>query len=93
MVQFATALKQLPAQVLEHTYSYSAMGTWTTTLRFRGIPLRVLFDGREGEVRLERSASRKPPYDWQEAGRHKCGDGRTIASDALLDALRSLVKP
>ena len=65
MAQFATELKSLPAQVLEHGYSYESFGSWWVTFRFGGIPFRATFDGKERRVVVERSTSRKPPYAWE----------------------------
>jgi hypothetical protein len=91
MVQFATAFKQLPAQVLEHRYLYDHMGSWITTIRFRGIPIRIAYGGRDDEIVLERSSSGKPPYDWQEVERYKFSPGELIGDEKLLSAIRSTV--
>jgi hypothetical protein len=65
MAEFASALKALPAQVLEHDYSYEAFGSWSMAVRYRGVPLRVVFDGKDGHVSVQRSASRNAPYVWE----------------------------
>jgi len=65
MGRLAAALKALPAQVVEHTYSYDSFGSWAMTLRHRGQPLRLVFDGREQEYLLEQSMSPKHPYRWK----------------------------
>ena len=54
MSALAKALKPLPAQILEHCYHYSSFGSWWLVLRHRGIPLRVVFDGKELTLRIER---------------------------------------
>ena len=71
MVQLATGLKAMPAQVLEHTYSYESFGSWAMIIRYRGQPFRILFDGKEHEYLLERSTSREQPYRWQRLSWHK----------------------
>jgi hypothetical protein len=65
MGRLAVGLKAMPAQVLEHTYSYASFGSWAMIIRYRGQPFRVVFDGKESEYLLERSTSREHPYRWQ----------------------------
>ena len=55
MVKLASELRSLPAQILEHTYNYSAFGSWWTTVQRKGITFRVVFDGKEGQMRLEQA--------------------------------------
>jgi hypothetical protein len=61
MLALSKMLKALPAQVLEHHYSYQSFGSWQATIRCKGIGYRLSFDGKEGLIALERSESRKPP--------------------------------
>jgi hypothetical protein len=65
MGRLAAGLKAMPAQVLEHIYSYESFGSWAVIIRYRGQPFRVVFDGKENEYLLERSTSRELPYRWQ----------------------------
>ncbi len=67
MKRFATALEALPAQVVEHRASFAAFGSWWTTVRFNGVSLRIVFDGRDRQVVLERSTTSRPPYNWGDA--------------------------
>jgi hypothetical protein len=66
MVDLATALKAIPAQVIESVYSYESCGSWSITLRCRGVTVRAVHDGRDREVSLQRSRTRKPPHEWDE---------------------------
>jgi hypothetical protein len=66
MAEFASALRALPAQVLEHNYSYEAFGSWSVVLRYQGVPLRVVFDGKERHVSVQRSPSSRAPYEWED---------------------------
>ena len=66
LATFATALKAIAAQVLDSEYSYESFGSWSITLRCKGITLRVVHDGRDREVTLQRSRTRKPPHEWEE---------------------------
>ena len=54
MTRLAEDLRSLPAQIEEHEYSYSTFGSWCTTVRRRGHLFRIIFDGKELEVRLDR---------------------------------------
>jgi hypothetical protein len=67
MADFAAALKPLPAQVLEHSYSYESFGSWWATIRYRGMFFRVVFDGKEGRLAVQRSVSREAPHVWGSA--------------------------
>jgi hypothetical protein len=55
--ELATALKSLPAQILEHQYSYEGFGSWWATVRHRGVCYRIVLDGRDGQVSIECSSS------------------------------------
>jgi hypothetical protein len=70
MSRFAAALAGLPAQVLEHSYTYLSFGSWTVTFRHRGRLFRLHYDGREQEHLLERSATRHSPHDWTTVWQH-----------------------
>jgi len=68
MEELAEALRALPAQICDHSYSYESFGSWATVIRCKGVRLRLVFEGRDHEYRLERSPSRKPPDEWCETG-------------------------
>ena len=57
-------LSSLPAQLLSHHYSDESFGSWWSVIRHRGIVVRAIFDGKEGELVVERAASTGPPYMW-----------------------------
>jgi hypothetical protein len=65
MIRLVERLRPVPAQLLEHVYSYESFGSWSCIVRCGGIPLRIVFDGRDRELVVERSRSRKPPYAWE----------------------------
>lgn len=69
MVRLAEHFKMVPAQLLEHSYSYQSFGSWWSLLLVNGQPVRIVFDGREGVMIVERSSTRKAPYDWSESHR------------------------
>lgn len=66
MARLIERFGSLPAELLEHEYSYQSFGSWLSIFRFKGVPLRLSFDGRDREIVVQRSASRKPPYLWGE---------------------------
>jgi hypothetical protein len=84
LAAFATALKAVPAQILDSAYSYESFGSWSITLRCKGITLRAVHDGRDREVTLQRSRTRKPPHEWDEPLWR-----RTIASSEFDTELQS----
>ena len=91
MMELAAGLKSLPAQVLDHSYSYEAFGSWWLTLRLKGVVFRIARDGREEELVLQKSKTRKPPYDWEvPISRQQIATGHTIALRDVIDALRAV---
>jgi hypothetical protein len=66
LAAFATALKAVPAQILDSACSYESFGSWSITLRCKGITVPAMHDGRDREVTLQRSRTRKPPHEWEE---------------------------
>jgi len=89
MSRFTTILKALPAQVLAHSYSYESFGSWTATIRYRGTPLRLLFDGRDNTYSLDRSASQKPPYAWAEIWRESGALVAGPCDEQIIAAIRN----
>ena len=93
MADFATELKSLPAQVLEHSYSYESFGSWWVTVRCRGISFRIVFDGKEGQLEIQRSASKTPPYAWGGAvWEHAIRPDTDLELRDLIDAMRASVE-
>lgn len=90
MVELAEALRTLPADILSHEYAYEAFGSWFVVVRCNGVRMRLVFDGRDCIYRLERSASRKSPDEWQEAMWHR--PSRSDASLPLREILDALVQ-
>src|SRR5262245_29740614 len=68
MVGLAEDLRTLPAQVLEHSYHHEAFGSWELTVRRRGQTFRIVFDGKEREVRLERATTTGNTRRWGGVG-------------------------
>ncbi len=62
--RLAHALKALPAQILEHHYSYESFGSWYVVLRHEGHISQLVYDGRDDHMGLRRSLDRKPPYNY-----------------------------
>jgi hypothetical protein len=87
MDRLATLLKGLPAQVFDHDYSYESFGSWSMTIRCKGCPLRVTFDGKEHEYRLEKSATPRAPYSWSLVW-NRTDLSENAATSAIIDAIR-----
>ena len=64
MSQLAIALKELPAQVLEHRYHGESFGSWYILIRHSGRVSQLSYDGRDDYLGLRRSLDRKPPYSY-----------------------------
>lgn len=92
MVRLAAVLKTLPAQILEHRYDYDSFGTSSTIVRYKGIPLRIVVSPRDGSVQLQRSATRKHPYSWQDCWRHPTVPGEDPFGESLLTAITDSVQ-
>jgi len=90
-IKLVTALKFVPAQMLDHQDSYESFGSWTMTLRASGNVFRVVWDGKERLLlTLQRSRSRKQPYDWQQPVWERSGvDGNGIVPMELVEAVRA----
>ena len=80
MRETAEALKRSPAQVLDHWYSYQTFGSWTLVVRYKGVPYKLIFDGKEGNFGLHRSATKKHPYDWSEVWPPRAVDGEVSST-------------
>jgi hypothetical protein len=83
MSRLARALKPLPAQVLDHNYSYESFGSWYVVVRHKGRVGQLIFDGRDNHLGLRWSADRKPPYQY--------GAEQTVDSGVGVDALEPAV--
>ena len=64
MAELARRLGALPAQVLEHQYSYRDFGSWWTQVQHKGTTFRIVFDGKERLLLLERASTSIAPGAW-----------------------------
>jgi hypothetical protein len=62
MVNIASGLAGFPAQILQQSYTYESFGSWWFSFRFKGQELRVVFDGKDGNLFLQK----KGGSDWNE---------------------------
>jgi hypothetical protein len=88
MAELAEALKALPAEILEHHYHYSTMGSWWTLLRCKGVRMQLVFDGRDDLYSLQCSAARKPPDAWGPDFWTRSDPGREIPVAEIVHAVR-----
>jgi hypothetical protein len=63
MTDLALWLPDICAQLKEHTYSYKFFGSWWFTFAKAGRMYRVIYDGKENELRLE-LGSLAPDSQW-----------------------------
>jgi hypothetical protein len=64
VLRLAQALKAMPAQILEYNYAYEAFGSWYLVVRYKGVVSRLVFDGRDRHLALQKSANGKAPYEY-----------------------------
>ena len=64
MVRFHAQLSELPAQFLEHHSSFASFGSWWSIIRYKGVPFRIVYDGRDRGLVVEQSEAANPPYAW-----------------------------
>ena len=90
IIQFATKLKELPAQIEEHSYSNESFGSWVTIIRCKGIRMRLVFDGRDFNYSIQRSSSRKAPDVWEDT----CWQRTCKSSEEfpMLDIVEAIIK-
>lgn len=85
MARLAGDLQTLPAQILAHAYNYSTFGSWWTTLQRKGIAFRIVFDGKERQLRLEREGTATGTGHWEAL------DSWPADDDAGAQAIRDVV--
>jgi len=90
MAELATRLGELPAQVLEHQYSYNHFGSWWMTVLFRGTTFRFVFDGKDRQWVFERGGEYGRPDDWKMLEHWPAAEvGQAQLVQAILDRLRA----
>jgi hypothetical protein len=88
MREVALELKAMPAQVLEHHYSYESFGSWFLVFRYRGRPFRIVFDGKEQLCVVEESVTQKAPYRWERTIWQKNGESDLVPLADLIITVR-----
>ena len=87
MARVARRCRGMQAQILEHVYQHSAGGSWLLYFNFRGVLYRVVLDGRESALTLERAADpRRQDFAVVETRRPGKEDLEFLV-DGMLDAL------
>lgn len=91
LIRLVRMLRGLPARLEDHEYSYASFGSWWVRVRFRGILFRLVFDGRDRELLIERSTTDTQPYAWSSPEwRRTLGAHSEIPSVEIAQALRSV---
>jgi hypothetical protein len=62
MNSISSELAKLPAQIQEHNYTYVSFGSWNCLIQYKGTTLRVIFDGRDNFLIIEKKINEI----WQE---------------------------
>ncbi len=87
MTRLAARCRAMRAQVLEHSYQYSAFGSWFFHFDFRGGLYRVVHDVRESDLTLERAADPRRRDYKVVALQHPVGPDPESVVNGMLDDL------
>jgi hypothetical protein len=74
MAKLAGDLGTIAARILAHEYRHDAFGSWWMTVQRRGDIFRIVFDGKERELRLERATESGQAESWEDLGSWSAGD-------------------
>lgn len=91
IARLAHALKALPAQILEHEYSCESFGSWYLVFRRKGVVGRLVFDGHENELVMQKSKDRKPPYHFGSERDVGSGVGVGVPDDSMIGEICCVV--
>lgn len=98
MAEMSSRLKTLSAQILEHEYMYHAFGSWLFIYERGGKKFRIVLDGRDDFLYLQKAAaefdsgienSAKWVTEWEDAA-YKTMDDTSIES--LVREVSSLIE-
>jgi len=62
------AIREVACSVLEHHYNYSHFGSWWTVVRRKGCNFRIVFDGKDNLLVLQRECSTSAADSWEMLG-------------------------
>ena len=82
-------LPEIPVTFLEHQYSYSTMGSWWFTFMRTGERFRVVLDGRDDFLRLDRNKANRLRADWEEIDQEGISDA---SPERMLKSVLTLIK-
>ena len=90
MARVAKDLKSFGIQMLEASYAYKSFGSWWFAYQIKGENYRVVWDGRDGSLRLDADNGFKAPfsYQWTEVVEV---DASGLSEDALTERIIELV--
>lgn len=66
MLDISVRFNEAGVQLLEHKYAYASFGSWITRVMFKGERYRLIYDGRDGCVNLDKNEGMWPKEDWHE---------------------------
>lgn len=90
MREIAVRLKTIPVQILEHAYHYEAFGSWWFTFMSNGEKYRMVYDGKETCIRLEKNVSLSLNADWQSLSEVQCEE---TTSKSVIEKVLTVINP
>ena len=93
MTKVANYLRSEQVQMLEHEYRYKTFGSWWFVIQIRGENFRIVCDGRDGILRLDRNrpGSGRVDYNWVEVSELAPPDSSNLRS-GLFERVNALVE-
>ncbi len=89
MADLTSCLKTVNVKMREYSYHPELFGSWWFTFTRYGERYRLIFDGKESCLRLEKNKNALFKSDWQELRENSLPDKR---SDTIIDAVLSIIK-
>jgi len=66
MLDISVRLNEAGVKLLEHKYAYESFGSWIIKVMFKGERYRMIYDGRDACVYLQKNMELGLKEDWHE---------------------------
>lgn len=66
MLDISVRLNEAGVELLEHRYAYESFGSWIIKVMFKGERYRMIYDGRDACVYLQKNMELGMKEDWHE---------------------------